>query len=79
MSKELPIELGKWLMMQTLTAFLASVLVKKYTNPSSDIINVLAGLDQVDAVFTDFVTALDATIKAGRTCWLFTLRNMSLG
>lgn len=53
---------------KTITAFLASVLPKKYTNPSSDIINVLAGLDEVDAVFTDFVAALDVTIKTGRTC-----------
>jgi hypothetical protein len=47
---------------------LASVLPKKYTNPSSDIIDVLAGLDEVDAVFTDFVAALDVNIKTGRTC-----------
>lgn len=52
---------------KTLTAFLASVLTKKYNNPSSDIINVLAGLDQVDSVFTDFVAALDVTIRNGRT------------
>jgi hypothetical protein len=25
-------------------------------------------LDQVDAIFTDFVAALDVTIKTGRTC-----------
>jgi hypothetical protein len=55
-------------MEQTVTAFLTSVLSKKYTNPSSDIINVIAGLDQVDAVFTDFVAALDVTIRTGRTC-----------
>ncbi|KAE9375641.1 DUF1741-domain-containing protein [Stipitochalara longipes BDJ] len=53
--------------LDTATAFLASVLPKKYTNPSSDIINVIAGLDQVDAVFTDFVAALDVTIRTGRT------------
>ncbi|TAQ90089.1 hypothetical protein B7494_g1605 [Chlorociboria aeruginascens] len=52
--------------LDTVTAFLASVLSKKYTNPSSDIINVLAGLNQVDAVFTEFVAALDVTIKTGR-------------
>jgi hypothetical protein len=55
------------LTIQTLTAFLASTLTKKYANPSSDIINVLAGLDQVDAIFTEFVATLDVTIKAGRT------------
>lgn len=43
------------------------MLAKKYTNPSSDIINVLAGLDQVDAVFTDFVATIDITIRTGRT------------
>lgn len=53
--------------LDTVTAFLASVLPKKYTNPSSDIINVVAGLDHIDAVFTDFVAALDVTIKTGRT------------
>jgi hypothetical protein len=53
---------------KTITAFLASVLPKKYNNPSSDIINVLAGLDQVDAVFTEFVAALDVTVRTGRTC-----------
>jgi hypothetical protein len=56
------------LTIKTITAFLASVLPKKYTNPSSDIINVIAGLDLVDAVFTDFVAALDVTIRTGRTC-----------
>ncbi|KAI9753267.1 MAG: hypothetical protein M4579_005240 [Chaenotheca gracillima] len=52
--------------LDTLTAFLGGVLNKKYTNPSSDIISVLAGLDKVDAVFTDFVTSLDVTIRNGR-------------
>ena len=56
-----------WLTRQTITAFLASVLTKKYNNASSDIINVLAGLDEVDAVFTDFVAALDITIRTGHT------------
>lgn len=53
--------------LDTITAFLASVLPKKYTNPSSDIINVIAGLDEVDGVFTDFVAALDVTVRTGRT------------
>ncbi|KAI9820691.1 MAG: hypothetical protein M1827_005060 [Pycnora praestabilis] len=51
---------------QTLTAFLGGVLQKKYTNPSSDIIAVLAGLDQVDATFTEFVSSLDNLIRGGR-------------
>ncbi|KAJ5054208.1 uncharacterized protein L3040_000489 [Drepanopeziza brunnea f. sp. 'multigermtubi'] len=53
--------------LDTITAFLTPVLSKKYTNASSDIINVLAGLDEVDAVFTDFVAALDVTIRTGRS------------
>ncbi|KAI9661538.1 MAG: hypothetical protein M1829_006229 [Trizodia sp. TS-e1964] len=48
---------------KTLTAFLGGVLQKKYTNPSSDVINILAGLDQVDAIFTEFVGLLDITIR----------------
>ena len=50
-----------------MTVFLAGILSKKYTNPSSDIITVLAGLDQVDAVFLDFANAIEATIRAGRS------------
>lgn len=50
-----------------MTAFFAAVLPKKYTNPSSDIINLLAGLDHVDAVFTEFVTVVDGLIRTGRT------------
>lgn len=52
---------------QTLTVFLGNVLSKKYTNPSSDIIEVLAGLDDVDSVFTELVTTLDVAMKSGRT------------
>lgn len=53
--------------LDTLTVFFAKVLSKRYTNPSSDIIGVLAGLDNVDTVFTDLVATLDGAIKAGRT------------
>ncbi|KAI9849016.1 MAG: hypothetical protein M1837_005907 [Sclerophora amabilis] len=53
--------------LDTLTAFLGGILSKKYTNPSSDIISVLTGLDQVDAVFTDFVLSLDVNIRSGRS------------
>src|ERR1700743_1685519 len=38
---------------KTLTIFLGSVLSKKYTNPSSDIITVLARLHDADIVFSD--------------------------
>ncbi|KAL1855363.1 hypothetical protein Daus18300_011081 [Diaporthe australafricana] len=53
--------------LDTLSIFLSAVLSKKYTNPSSDIITVLAGLDHVDAVFTDFVGSLDFIIRNGKT------------
>ncbi|KAI1262308.1 hypothetical protein F5Y18DRAFT_155590 [Xylariaceae sp. FL1019] len=53
--------------LETLTTFFSATLTKKYTNPSSDIIAVLAGLDQVDHVFTDFVGALDGIIRNGKT------------
>lgn len=58
----------KWLTSQTLTVFLDAALTKKYTNPSSDIISVLAGLHNADVVMTDFITTLDAAIRTGRTC-----------
>lgn len=54
--------------LQTLTAFLASALPKKYTNPSSDIIAVLAGLDEVDYICSEFVTVLDSIIRNGSSC-----------
>ncbi|MCJ1400273.1 hypothetical protein MMC11_003477 [Xylographa trunciseda] len=53
--------------LETLTVFLAGVLSKRYTNPSSDMITVLAGLDGVDAVFSDFANAVETTIRTGRT------------
>jgi len=52
---------------QTLTVFLESVLNKKFSSPSSDIISVLAGLEGVDATFAEFAVALDLTIRDGRT------------
>ncbi|KAK3953007.1 hypothetical protein QBC32DRAFT_211201 [Pseudoneurospora amorphoporcata] len=51
--------------LDTLSVFLVSVLGKKYTNPSSDIIEVLAGLDNVDSVFGEFVGALDGIVRGG--------------
>ncbi|KEQ97897.1 hypothetical protein AUEXF2481DRAFT_77795 [Aureobasidium subglaciale EXF-2481] len=53
--------------LDNLTVFLTKVFSKRYTNPSSDIIEVLAGLDHVDTVFNDLVTTLDTTIKSGKT------------
>lgn len=48
--------------------FLACVLKKKYTNPSSDVITVLAGLDHVDQVISNFVAVLDGIIRNGSSC-----------
>ena len=56
--------------LQTLSTFLSAVLAKKYMNPSSDIINVLAGLDHIDTVFTDFAGALDWILRNGRSSML---------
>ncbi|KAL8955859.1 MAG: hypothetical protein Q9193_006434 [Seirophora villosa] len=52
---------------QTLTVFLDIVLAKRYTNPSSEIITVLAGLDEVDDVFLDFANAIEVVIRTGRS------------
>ncbi|CAN9432582.1 unnamed protein product [Alternaria sp. RS040] len=52
--------------LETLTVFLDAALTKKYTNPSSDIISVLTGLSDADAVMTDFVATLDTAIRGGR-------------
>ncbi|KAK4032045.1 hypothetical protein C8A01DRAFT_41524 [Parachaetomium inaequale] len=53
--------------LDTLSTFMLAVLAKKYTNPSSDIIELLAGLDHIDTVFTEFVSALEALIRNGRS------------
>ncbi|KAF3765997.1 DUF1741-domain-containing protein [Cryphonectria parasitica EP155] len=53
--------------LDTLSTFLSSVLAKRYTNPSSDIITILAGLDSIDAIFTDFVGSLDNIIRNGKS------------
>ncbi|KAJ5224061.1 hypothetical protein N7468_008603 [Penicillium chermesinum] len=53
--------------LETLTIFLTSILGKKYTNPSSDVITVLAGLDEVDRVISDFVAILDGIVRNGKT------------
>lgn len=53
---------------QTLTIFLSCLLSKKYAHPSSDIMMVLAGLDHIDTVFTDFVSTLDGIVRNGADC-----------
>lgn len=50
---------------QNLTAFLGGVLSKKYTNPSSDVIVILAGLDEVDKLVSDLVNGIDDLIRHG--------------
>jgi hypothetical protein len=44
---------------------MSSVLSKRYTNPSADIIDVLAGLDSVDKLMNDLSNGLDTVIKTG--------------
>ena len=46
--------------------FLNSVLSKRYHSPSADIIEILAGLDDIDAVFGELVTTLETTIRTGK-------------
>lgn len=46
---------------------MSSVLSKKYTNPSTDIIEVLAGLDMVDKLMNDLSSSLNVIIKTGPT------------
>ncbi|KAK1448684.1 hypothetical protein CMEL01_07999 [Colletotrichum melonis] len=53
--------------LDTLCVFLCSALSKKYAHPSSDIIIVLAGIDYVDTIFTDFVGAVDQIIRSGKS------------
>jgi hypothetical protein len=50
---------------QNLTAFLGGVLSKKYTNPSSDVIALLAGLDEVDKRVSDLVNGIDVLARNG--------------
>lgn len=46
---------------------MTSILSKKYTNPSSDVITVLAGLDEVDHVISEFVAVLDGIARNGNS------------
>ncbi|KAF2277592.1 DUF1741-domain-containing protein [Westerdykella ornata] len=52
--------------LDTLTIFLDLALSKKYTNPNSDVLSVLAGLDDADTVVSDFVATIDTAIRNGR-------------
>ncbi|KAF7549887.1 hypothetical protein G7Z17_g6081 [Cylindrodendrum hubeiense] len=53
--------------LDTLSVFLSCLLSKRYPHPSSDIMVVLAGLDHIDNVFTEFVGALDGMVRNGKT------------
>ena len=59
---------------QTLATFLDAALSKKFTNPSSDALAVLAGLHNADTVMSEFVAAVDTVIRSGRTC-TYAIRN----
>ena len=56
-----------------MTVYLGCVLSKKYLNPSADVITILAGLDEVDAVFLDFAEVIERAIGGGRSCKFFCL------
>jgi len=49
-----------------LIVFLDAVLNKRYGNPGADIMTVLAGLDDVDVIFSDFVAVLDEIVGTGK-------------
>lgn len=49
---------------QTLTVFLGVVLAKRYTNPSSEIITVLSGLDDVDDIFLEFTNVIEKVVRS---------------
>ncbi|RMD42118.1 hypothetical protein DV735_g3005, partial [Chaetothyriales sp. CBS 134920] len=49
--------------LENLTAFLSAVFGKRYTNPSTDVIEVLAGLDSIDRLVSDLVNGLELIIR----------------
>ncbi|KAK4555646.1 hypothetical protein LTR86_007399 [Recurvomyces mirabilis] len=49
--------------LDTLVVFFSVILAKRY-NTSAEIIEIVAGLDSVDAVFTELVASLDNIIKS---------------
>ncbi|KAJ4142666.1 hypothetical protein NW754_010105 [Fusarium falciforme] len=52
--------------LDTLSVFLSCLLSKRYPHPSSDIMVLLAGLDHIDNVFTEFVGALENITRNGK-------------
>lgn len=49
--------------LENLAAFLVAVLAKRFPNPSTDVIEIVAGLGDIDKVMTDFVSSLDSIIS----------------
>lgn len=49
--------------LENLAAFLVAVLAKRFPNPSTDVIEIMAGLEDIDKVMTDLVSSLDAVIS----------------
>lgn len=50
--------------LENLAGFLSAVFTKRYTNPSTEIIEVLAGLDAIDKLVSDLVNGLEAIIRS---------------
>lgn len=48
-----------------MTLFLVSVTTKQHSSPSSDIITLVAGIENVDTVFSNFVRVIEYTIRSG--------------
>lgn len=46
-----------------MTAFICAVFTKRYANPNTDVIEVLAGLDAIDSLMSDLVHGLESTIR----------------
>ncbi|KAK6386048.1 hypothetical protein LTS17_001622 [Exophiala oligosperma] len=49
--------------LENLTAFLCAVFTKKFPNPNTDVIEVLAGLDAIDQTMSDIVHGLESIIR----------------
>ena len=50
-------------MAENLAGFLSAVFTKRYHNPSTDVIEVLGGLDAIDKLVSDLVNGLEAIIR----------------
>ncbi|KAG5437500.1 hypothetical protein PCANB_000928 [Pneumocystis canis] len=49
--------------LDTLEIFIHNIFQKKYNNFVSDIVFIISGFDNIDAIFMDFATSLDALIQ----------------